>query len=138
MRISWRDGLATLFVGVGASLYVLWLAGVEVAGLSGVKAVGAVILGLGLAASVIAVVYGVGAGLLHASKTYLVIASLIGLAALVAGVAVLVTANEIWLGTLMAATVVLWLMSTVRHTLIADADPAHHEAMVHQHYTNAA
>lgn len=138
MRVSWRDGLATLFVGVGALLYGLWLAGAEVAGVSGTKAVGAIILGLGLAASVIAVVYGVGAGLLHASKTYLVIASLIGLAALVAGVAVLVTANEIWLGTLMAATVVLWLISTVRHAMIARADSADNDATVHQHYANAA
>ena len=138
MRVSWRDGLATLFVGVGVLLYVLWLTGAEVAGVSGIKAVGAVILGLGLAASMIAVVYGVGAGLLHVSKTYLAIASFIGLIALVAGVAVLVTANEIWLGTLMAATVVLWLISTVRHVMIAGTNPADNDVTVHQHYANAA
>jgi len=120
MRVSWRDGLATLFVGVGVLLYALWLAGVEVAGVSGVRALGAVILGLGLAASVIAVVYGVGAGLLRASKVYLAVASGLGLLALVAGVAVLVTTNEAWLGVLVAATVVLWLMATARHALIRE------------------
>jgi formate/nitrite transporter FocA (FNT family) len=138
MRVSWRDGLATLFVGVGACFYVSWLSGAEVTGVSGTKVVGAVILGLGLAASVTAVVYGVGAGLLHASKTYLVIASLVGLTALVAGVAVLVTANEIWLGALMGATVVLWLISTVRHAMIARGDRASNDAAAHQHFANAA
>ena len=118
MRMSWRDGLATLFVGIGAVLYALWLAGVELGALNEVKALGAVILGLGLAASVIAVVYGVGAGLLQASRIYLVVASLIGLAALVAGIAVLATANETWLATLMVATAVLWVMSTIRHAAI--------------------
>jgi len=115
MRMSWRDGLATLFVGIGAVLYALWVADVALGALDDVKALGAVIFGLGLAASVIAVVYGVGAGLLQASKVYLVVASLIGLAALTAGIGVFVTANETWLAVLMSATVVLWLMSTIRH-----------------------
>jgi hypothetical protein len=38
MRLSWRDGLATIFVGAGAALYTLWLAAVEVPGASGTSA----------------------------------------------------------------------------------------------------
>ena len=114
MRLSWRDGLATVFVGVGAALYVLWLVGIEVVG---PRVLAGIILGLGLAASITAVVYGVGAGLLCASKVYLAIASWIGIAALVAGVMALMAVNEPMLAVLVAATVVLWLMSTVRHVI---------------------
>jgi len=114
MRLTWRDGLATLFVLAAVLLYALWLAGVAVFGL-GVRGVGAIVLGLGLAASITAVVYGVGAGLLKANKAYLVVASLIGLAALVAGVVTLMAANEVALGVLVGATVALWLMATIRH-----------------------
>jgi hypothetical protein len=118
MRLSWRDGLATLFVGFGAIVYVLWLAEAEMPGFSEVRPLAGLVLGLGLAASVTAVVYGVGAGLLRASKTYLVIASLLGLVALVAGVIALVNADETMLAALVAATVALWLIATVRHALV--------------------
>ena len=124
MRITWRDGVATVLVAIAVVLYVLWLAGIEVVGASSVKALGAVILGLGLVASVIAVVYGVGRWAGCPPRVYLAMASAIGLLALVAGVAVLVTANEVWLGTLVAATVVLWPMATVRHAMLAEEGAA--------------
>jgi hypothetical protein len=112
MHLSWRDGLATAFVGVGTGLYVLWLGGVEVVG---PRVLAAVVLGLGLAASVTAVVYGVGAGLLRASRWYLAAASVAGLAALVAGIMAMIEVNEPMLAVLVVATVALWLMSTIRH-----------------------
>jgi hypothetical protein len=124
MHLSWRDGLASVFVGAGAALYALWLTGTEVPGLSGTRVLAGVVLGLGLAASVTAVVYGVGAGLLGASKMYLAIASLIGLAALIAGVIAVVSVNETMLATLVASTVALWLMSTVRHAIAAETRTA--------------
>jgi len=120
MHLSWRDGLATVFVGAGAVLYVLSLTGTDVPGMSETRVIAAVILGLGLAASVTAVVYGVGVGLLHAHKAYLVIASLIGLVALVAGVIALVSANETMLAVLVSSTIALWVMSTVRHAISAE------------------
>jgi hypothetical protein len=123
MRFSWRDGLATVFVGAGATLYLVWLSGVEIPGLSTPRGVAAVVFGLGLAASVTAVVYGVGAGLLRASKVYLAIASLIGLVALVAGVIALASINETMLAALVAATVALWIMSTTRHAISAEQQP---------------
>jgi hypothetical protein len=113
MRPSWRDGLAPLLVGVGAGFYLVWLAGV---GSFGPRIVAGVIFGLGLAASVVAVVYGFGAGLLRAPKWYLAVASLFGLTALVAGLVAIVSADEVMLAILVPATVGLWLMSTVRHT----------------------
>ena len=121
MRLTWRDAFATVFVVAGSVLYLLWLNDIEVLGISSVRAVGIVVMVLGLAASVTAVVYGVGAGLLQASKVYLVVTSLIGLGALIAGIWVLADENETMLGALVIATALLWLVSTVRHMLIAEA-----------------
>jgi hypothetical protein len=87
----------------------------EVLGLSGARALAVAVLLLGLAASVTAVVFGVGEGLLHASKYYLAITSLFGVAALVAGIIVLLNESEAMLATLVGTTVVLWFVSTARH-----------------------
>jgi hypothetical protein len=87
------------------------------------------VLVLGLAASVTAVVYGVGAGLLRASKVYLGVTSLIGLTAAVAGVWAVVAESETMLELLVATTFVLWLMATVRHVLAAQV-PEHRPAIV--------
>ena len=137
MRLTWRDGLATVFVGLAALMYSLWLAGISVLGL-GARGIGGMVLGLGVAASITAVVYGVGAGLLQASKVYLGISSLIGLVALVAGVITLISASEPMLDVLVVATVLLWVMATVRHALVAGADPVADEATVHQPFADAA
>lgn len=118
MRLTWRDALATVFVLAAVVVYGLWVVDDEVLGMSSVRSVGLVVMVLGLAASVTAVVYGVGAGLMRASKVYLVVTSLFGLGALVAGVLVLVDESEPMLGGLVAATAILWLMSTIRHALI--------------------
>jgi hypothetical protein len=134
MRLSWRDGLATVFVAIGAGLYVLWLAGIEVAG---PRLLAGIVLGLGLAASVTAVVYGVGAGLLRASKVYLAIASVLGLVALVAGVMAVVAVNEPMLAALVISTVALWLMSTVRHVFTA-AQPGADVTTLHRPVDKAA
>jgi len=121
MHLTWRDALATVFVLVAALLYALWLAGIEVFGMSSPTAVGVVVMALGMAASVTAVVYGVGAGLLQASKIYLAVTSVLGLAALAAGIVAIVDANEPMLAVLVTATVVMWLLSTIRHAGIVGA-----------------
>lgn len=121
MRLTWRDGLATDFVTVAALLYLLWLAGIEPFGM-GARGVGAAVLVLGLAASVTAVVYGVGAGLMRAPTPYLAAASIAGLTALVAGVITLTSASEPMLALLVAVTVVLWAMATTRHAALTGGD----------------
>jgi hypothetical protein len=117
MRLSWRDGIATICVGAAVVVYTIWLSLDEVLGMSGARAIGLTVLLLGLAASVTAVVFGVGEGLLHASKIYLAITSVIGLAALVAGIVVLANENETMLAVLVASTAVLWGASTARHVI---------------------
>lgn len=68
MRLSWRDGVATICVGAAVVLYAVWLSKDEVLGVSSARGIGFIVLVLGLAASVTAVVLGVGEGLPHASQ----------------------------------------------------------------------
>jgi hypothetical protein len=122
MRLASRDRLATIFVWVAALTYLLWLAGVGPQDEAGVRGVTAIVLALGVAASASAVVPGFE-GLWHGSKTYLGVTSLIGLGAFVAAVVALVDADELMLGLLVSATVVLWVISTVRHSAAVGTEP---------------
>jgi hypothetical protein len=114
MHLGARDRLATLFVALASLSYLGWALLVEDPDETGVRVIAAVVLMLGFAASASAVVPGFGE-LLHGSKVYLALTSLIGLGALIAGIAALVDASESMLGVLVATTLTLWAISTVRH-----------------------
>lgn len=118
MHVGTRDLLATVFVAAGALAYGLWQAGVGSQGVTEVRVVTAIVLVLGIAASASAVVPGFD-GLLHGSTVYLAVTSLLGLGALGAGISALVTGRESMLGVLAAVTVVLWMISTIRHSSAA-------------------
>ena len=65
MRLTVRDGLATVFVAAAAAVYLLWVTGAAMTGWS-VRVAAAVVFGLGWAACVtdqkqMAVVYGAAA-----------------------------------------------------------------------------
>jgi hypothetical protein len=122
MRLKWRDGLATLFVAGAAVFYALWVTGTAMPGMS-TRAAGWIVFGLGWAACTsnkneLTVMYGVGGR--RAPLPYVVIASILGAVALVAGIIALVSANEAMLATLVAAMVALWAMSTVRHAIAGE------------------
>ena len=121
MRIPTRDRVATGLVACAVIVYTLWAAGSTVLGMDSIRITGLVVLGLGFAASASAVVPGF-AELLHGSKLYLLVTSLIGLLALVAGVVMLVAASEAALGMVMAAMVVLWMIATAHHTVLANSE----------------
>ena len=115
MKLTGRDRMATICVVVGALVAAVWLAGMGPEGITGVRVVtGMIVLALGFAASASAVVPGF-LELLHGSKAYLAGTSLLGLGALAAGIAALVTGRELMLGLLVGATLVLWALSTARH-----------------------
>lgn len=118
MRLPRRDIIATVLVAAAAVLYVLWAVGAAPPGMSATRATGVVVLALGFAASASAVVPNFEQ-LIHGNKAYLAITSLIGAVALVGGVQMLVEASDAGLGVVMAAMVVLWLISTVHHSLLA-------------------
>lgn len=121
MPMSKRDVIATALVAVAAVVYFLWAAGSALPGLSGVRATGAVVLTLGFLASASAVVP-TFVDLLHGGKMYLVVTSVMGLVAAVAGVQVLVSSSEASLAVLMAVMIALWLVTTIHHSLLARSD----------------
>ena len=118
MHLPTRDIIATGLVAVAGLLYLLWAIDSTLPGMSSTRATGVAVLALGFAASASAVVPGFGQ-LLHGNKIYLVITSLIGLAALAAGVQTLITASGAGLTVVMAAMAVLWLIATIHHILQA-------------------
>ena len=129
MHLPKTDIIATCLVAGAGLLYLLWAIGSTLPGMSSTRATGVAVLALGFAASATAVVPTFGQ-LLHGSKTYLVITSLIGLAAVAAGVQMLITASGAGLTAVMAAMAVLWLIATIHHSLLARAglpqQPARH------------
>lgn len=118
MRLNRTDVFAAFAVGIGVVAYALWLADTAAVGMESARVVGAVVLGLGWLASAAAVVPNFGE-LIHASKPYLAVTSALGVAALTAGIIVLVNANEAMLALLVATTVAMWVLATIRHTLIS-------------------
>ena len=119
MRLSKRDVIATVLVGVAVVIDALRETGATPSALEGVRATGIPVLLLGFLASAVAVVPSVD-DLLHGSKAYVSIASGIGLVAAVAGALVLIDASATALTTLVVATVVLWAMATAHHLMLAD------------------
>jgi hypothetical protein len=123
MHLPKRDIIATGLVAVAGLLYLLWAIDSALPGMSSTRATGVAVLVLGFAASASAVVPGFDQ-LLHGSKTYLAMTSLIGLAALAAGVQMLITASGAGLTVVMAAMAMLWLIATIHHSLLAKTGQA--------------
>ena len=116
MRFPRRDLIATGLVSVAGLAYLMWA--IDVPLLSSVRVAGTVMLLCGFAASASAVVPGFDK-LLRGNRVYLVVTSLIGVAALVGGVGALVAGSEAGLILVLAAIVALWAISTVHHALLA-------------------
>jgi hypothetical protein len=119
MSLTWKDGLATVFVGAAALLYVLSQGGTTVAGLSGPRALTVAIFALGVggcytAKSHMEDVYGVD-GRPRPPILYVVLASVLGGVILVAGVVAFSGGGDAALATLTGAMVALWALSTIRH-----------------------
>jgi hypothetical protein len=121
MSLTWKDGLATVFVGAAAVLYLLWAGGTTVMGLSGPRALSVAIFGLGIggcytARSHMETVYGVG-GRPRTPLYYVVLSSVLGGVTLVAGIAALASGGDAALATLTGAMVALWVLATIRHSM---------------------
>jgi len=127
MHLPRRDVIATGLVAVAGLVYLLWAIDAALPGMSSTRVTGVAVLALGFAASASAVVPGFGQ-LLHGSRAYLVITSLIGLAALAAGLQMLITASGAGLTVVMAAMAVLWLIATIHHSLLARTGPPSRQA----------
>ena len=118
MHLPKRDMIATGLVAIAVVLYLLWAFDAAILGLDSTRSTGIVVLALGFAASASAVVPGFEA-LIHGNKAYLAVTGIIGLAAFVAGIVMLVAASDAALGVLIATMCVLWLIATVHHIQLA-------------------
>ena len=121
MSLTWKDGLATVFVSAAAVLYLLWAGGTTVSGLSGSRALTVAIFGLGVggcytAKSHMEAVYGVG-GRARPPLYYVVLVSVLGGVALVAGIVAFVSGGDAALATLAGTLVALWALATIRHSM---------------------
>jgi hypothetical protein len=121
MSLTWKDGLATVFVSAAAVLYLLWAGGTTVSGLSGSRALTVAIFGLGVggcytAKSHMETVYGVG-GRTRPPLYYVVLVSVLGGVTLVAGIVAFVSGGDAVLATLAGAMVALWALATIRHSM---------------------
>ena len=121
MRLTVRDGLATLFVAAAEVVYLLWVTGAAMTGWS-VRVTAAVVFTLGFAACLtdqkqMAVVYGATGEGHRPPPAYVVLASVVGALALVAGVIAVVTGSAAMLATLAASMGGLWVIATARHGL---------------------
>ena len=123
MFLPRRDIVATGLVAIAAVLYVLWVTDLTLPGMGGTRVTGAAILGLGFAASAVAVVPNFDE-LIHGNKTYLVITSVLGLAALAGGVHMMLFGSAAGLAVTMAAMVTLWAIATTHHVFLARAEKA--------------
>lgn len=118
MKLPRRDRIATGYVGIAVVFYLLWILDF-LPRLTTSRVVGLVVLALGVAASMTAVVPGFDR-LVHGSKVYLGVTSLIGLGASVAGVRLLTNGTESMLHWMVAAMLLLWLVATIRHVTIGE------------------
>jgi hypothetical protein len=118
MRLPKKNLIATGLVAVAALVYLLWAIDFTLPGMDRVRVSGVVVLALGFAASASAVVPTFFA-LLHGNKAYLGVTSLLGLGALIAGLVMLIAASETGFAVLTAVLLVLWVITTVHHVLLA-------------------
>ncbi|MFD1930256.1 MULTISPECIES: hypothetical protein [Nonomuraea] len=118
MRLTWKDAVATTLVCAIVVVYALFVAGADLPVIHHVGGTTSVIVMLGTVAGC-----EMSRGDLYtrprspATLLYIVLACTLGIAALLSSVIALVTASETALLVLFAATVALWLISTVRHAV---------------------
>jgi hypothetical protein len=131
MRLTWRDAMVTVFVAAAAVVYGLWQSGTAMTGTT-TRAMAAIVFALGFLGCMgnrdrIGEVYSPDADR-RPPMTYVVLASLIGLVALISGVWAIVGASETMLAVLIGSMGVLWLITTGRHVMVVA--PEHHDREV--------
>ena len=135
MRLSWRDGLATVLVGAVAVLYSLWATGAALAGVS-TRWMTVIAFALGMAACTanqreLGEVYEATPGAPRPPGSYVTLATTLGIVMLVVGIVAFVLASQTMLATLVATMAALWLLATGRHALTGRHRHAHAHPATH-------
>jgi len=121
MRLTWKDGIATLLVAGVVTLYAAFSAGAAVPlfGSARMIAGAALVLGLGacIAGGDVAPTDAPGGTQTTPRDRWMAIMGVFGLGAFVSGLIVLIAANEVALAVLIGLVAAMWLATTVRHAL---------------------
>jgi uncharacterized membrane protein len=119
MRLTRKDARATVVVIGAAVFYALWLTGTVAADMS-TRVVAVIVLALGWLGCTsdvdqMKVVFGVEGT--RPPLLYVVLTSLVGGVALIAGAITIIGGNEAMLATLVVAMAALWIAATARHQI---------------------
>ena len=118
MRLTVRDGYATVVMALIVLVYVLYLDGTDFLLVSGVRATTTTMLVLGIVGCALGDTDGLYmARKTVATRTFAVVASLLGGTALATAMFALIGGGEVMLAVFFAATAALWLLATTRHLL---------------------
>lgn len=133
MRLTWKDAVSTLFMAAIVAGYLAFLHGTSLWLISSARGTTTAVLVLGIVG---------GCALSAAGDLYLgtlarparllrALATSLGVVALAAGVAGLITGSTVALAILFGATIALWLTATIRHAFTVPAEPVR-ERDVHE------
>ena len=125
MNLTWKDAVSTVFMGVIVAGYVAFRNGTSLWLISSARGATAAVLVLGMVG---------GCALSAAGSSYAkaqsrwtraatVIATTVGIVALLAAIVGLITGSTVALGVLVTATIALWVIATLRHALTIPAEP---------------
>jgi len=125
MKLTGRDGFATIAMALIVLVYVLFLGGADFLLVSSVQATTTTILVLGI----IGCSLGAADELYTATKSaatraFAVVGTILGVGALAAMLTALIGGGEAALAVFFTATVALWLLATVRHWAGVGTRPA--------------
>lgn len=115
MRLTWHDSAATLLTGLVVVGYALFLAGVDLPLIGSVRGMAAAVLVAGIAGCALGSAEPYHPDSNGWSRGATGTASFVGAVALFAAITAFVTASEFALAVLVGATVVLWVLATLRH-----------------------
>ncbi len=122
MRLTWRDGVATLLLGVVVALGMAATRGWDWPLMGSYRSAGLVVFGVGM---VMCPLGGSAQSTTSAGKSpFITLATALGVIALVLLTAVLITGTQAWFVALVVDIAVLWAVTTFRHALQGPAVPA--------------
>jgi len=128
MRISWRDGLATLAIAIATVGYLLWVTDTALTSWTArAAAIGVLVLGVvGGALGADRLVVDLGAeGHDRGPMAYIIWMGLLLAFAVVSAVVAIAMSSTTWVGLLTLSVVALWVSATARALMLGAGRPHH-------------
>jgi len=121
MKLTWKDATATLLIGAIVAVYLAFLNGTSLWLISSARGTTAAVLVLGTAGCAMRDLHATGRS--RSARVFLAVATALGVVALVAELIGLITGSMVALAVLVAGTIALWLIATVRHAFTIGTEP---------------